>query len=578
MPSTRRAALALTAALVAGMVMPVAVLAGDQPDLPRVTCDVGGWDDEYHPPPTIKVKRTNGPYAGNPGVEVVPFWDYVAMVLRIEYGAGGNGFPLTTMRAGALAVKQYGWYYAMHWRGGNVNGDCYDVVDTTADQIYKPVDATGNPINPPSAVNYAAMSATWHVTIRRYLTKKKKVMMILTGYRSGKKVPCGQDADGFRLYQKSLRDCAVKGLTLEETWRKYYEPRLYIVDVRDHDILADEEWRGDVGVLTGAGSETPGWRVYGATDSGFDAPATGSFSLPNDFSVIDQGAGDVNGDNLADLIMLIGRNNARRLFVALANGSGYGAASVWRAEWTDSSPNQRLLVADFDGDLRADAGLIRGTDDPSLTGDESVSLSFLRSNGTGFEAPVDWWSDSLDPQLYLPLAADVNGDGKADLVLREDASPIRYWVAASVASCLNFSARGPCTSVGSGLGEAEVWLEQSGWTAANLKHAVVDESRDGRDDVVVVKKDGANGVILYSLRAHQDATFAVSQRWQQSMAFGDVRPVGLHGDADGFGDVAIQWKDGANTKLFWLRTTTTGMQATVSSADSGLPWAGARPY
>ena len=49
---------------------------------------------------------------------------------------------------GALAVKQYGWYYTMHWRGGScqvTNPDdgtttveCYDVKDGTLDQIYKP--------------------------------------------------------------------------------------------------------------------------------------------------------------------------------------------------------------------------------------------------------------------------------------------------------------------------------------------------------------------------------------------------------------------------------------------------------
>ena len=40
-------------------------------------------------------------------------------------------------RAGAVAVKQYAWFHVLKWRGGKYNGDCFDVKDTTADQLYK---------------------------------------------------------------------------------------------------------------------------------------------------------------------------------------------------------------------------------------------------------------------------------------------------------------------------------------------------------------------------------------------------------------------------------------------------------
>jgi hypothetical protein len=38
-----------------------------------------------------------------------------------------------------VAVKQYGWYRAMSWRGKTApDGNCYDVVDSTLDQLYEP--------------------------------------------------------------------------------------------------------------------------------------------------------------------------------------------------------------------------------------------------------------------------------------------------------------------------------------------------------------------------------------------------------------------------------------------------------
>ena len=59
---------------------------------------------------------------------------------RAKTGAKG---PIW-QRMGAQSVKQYGWYYTMHWRGGkvtNYNADgsvasveCFDVRDTTADR------------------------------------------------------------------------------------------------------------------------------------------------------------------------------------------------------------------------------------------------------------------------------------------------------------------------------------------------------------------------------------------------------------------------------------------------------------
>jgi hypothetical protein len=125
-------------------------------------------------------------------------------------------WPIESMRAGAVAVKQYAWYYAIHWRGGSGTGGCYDVVDNNNDQIYKPETYT------PAASHIQAVESTWSESIT------KNGSFILTGYRPGLDVACGSDSDGSHLFQHSARNCAIAGHVGEEILQMYYGPGLLI--------------------------------------------------------------------------------------------------------------------------------------------------------------------------------------------------------------------------------------------------------------------------------------------------------------------------------------------------------------
>ncbi len=93
-----------------------------------------GWQSTRIPPDTIRVFRK-----ATGVVEVVPFPTYVATVMGKEWP---GYLPIPLIEAGSVAVKQYGWYYAMEGRHRssyvNESGECYDVRDTTSDQLYKP--------------------------------------------------------------------------------------------------------------------------------------------------------------------------------------------------------------------------------------------------------------------------------------------------------------------------------------------------------------------------------------------------------------------------------------------------------
>ncbi|MEO6350093.1 MAG: VCBS repeat-containing protein [Candidatus Limnocylindrales bacterium] len=528
---------------------------------PKPQCT--GWADELHPPNTVRVARSIGPNAGH--VEVVDLWKYVGTVVRAEYSSGSDK-PYPWMHIGALTVKQYAWYYASHWRGwkithtnedGSTTTECYDLKDTTADQIYRPErkdSVTGEWItaNVPTPQNLAAMRATWHMSIRKWQADKNRSRLFLTGYRSGKQMPCGADSTGFKIYQKSLRDCGVKGLTLEETLREYFETNMLFVETRDHDALSDgSSWWGDLGVLaqTSGGTE---WRVYPGANDGFGSPSVGTFNDVSYGQIVGQGSGNVDSPDfngaddsrlLADVVMLA--NNGSRLYMARATGIGFAAPTS--QEIPAGTNAERLLVADFDGDLRADAGLL------SNAGNGLGTLSVMRSNGDGsFGSVVQWWTGPLDMGAGdLTMAGDTNGDGKADLIVRDGAG--LYSVAASSASCLLINSWGPCPEVGpiglSALSPANT----TAWSAANAKHVVGDYDRDGRDDLIVVLNNGG-GIKVVGMRSTRDGTFTdPAELWSGAIAFEDLVPVALDVNPDGMADLALIHRTGVSSTLTWLR-------------------------
>jgi hypothetical protein len=599
MTYSRPSALLLVASLLVGLFSTAGAsvaLATNPP--PQCT----GWTDEFHPPTEVRVRRTSGPNAGH--VETVPFWNYVGTVLRTEYSSGSTKGPLW-MRVGALSVKEYAWYYAMHWRGGKVvttnedgstTTECFDLKDGTGDQIYHPqklVNGEWVPTNIPTAANLAGMADTWHMSLRKWQPVKMKSRLFLTGYRSGKQKPCGTDSTGSKIFQKSLRDCGTKGLTFEETLRRYYEPNALIVDPRKHDILDDNggngqpTYFGDLGLLTAGTGGTTAYRVYAGNDTGFAGPVTGTLSV-DPSKIIGQGVGDINGDTRKDLVMLL---NNGKLATAIATGTGYNDATT--QDLPGSAPTAQLLVGDFDGDLLVDVGLLRSTPVAPLP-DDPATLVVMRgqTNGT-FANPVDWWRGALDLNTQQAQAADVTGDGKADLVLR-DATGSTFSVAPSFASCVDLSGYaftywGACTNVpGTGLDVATDWLQNLNWVAATSKWALSDYNRDGRADLVALVKNGSDIDVFGATAAIGGGAFTNQNKMAtvSGLALGDVTPLGMDINPDGLGDLVLVRKVNASTTgLQYLRavqTTSWGnltFSATNVYNDANVAWPGStKPY
>ena len=172
-----------------------------------------GWTSQVEPPRTIRVLRTS---TGR--IQRVKFRRYVAEVMAS--GEWPTRLHMVTLETGAVATKQYAWYYAMkghHRPYYRVNRRCYDVRDDTADQLFRPEQAR------PSGRQKRAIRATWGLTLRKY------GRFFLTGYRAGGTASCAADANGWKLYALSVEACARQGWSRERVQRTYLGPKLSFV-------------------------------------------------------------------------------------------------------------------------------------------------------------------------------------------------------------------------------------------------------------------------------------------------------------------------------------------------------------
>jgi hypothetical protein len=116
---------------------------------------------------------------------------------------------------------------------------------------------------------------------------------------------------------------------------------------------------------------------------------------------------DVNGDKKQDAVLF----NANGVYVALSTGTGFGPAKLWSTDFKTSSfgPHTVRTLADVNGDGKADVVGI------------SLNATYVAlSNGSSFAAKTTWASNYGYNQGYddqsVRVLGDVTGDGKLDLV------------------------------------------------------------------------------------------------------------------------------------------------------------------
>ncbi|HET7685079.1 MAG TPA: SpoIID/LytB domain-containing protein, partial [Candidatus Limnocylindria bacterium] len=166
--------------VLAGLFTTLLAVPGAPSGAAAATCTA--WTSETQPPPTIRVFRT-----ATGAVDTVDFKAYVKNVLSREWI---SSWTTESLRAGALAVKNYAWYQVLHYRGYvTPTGACFDIFDSTRDQHY-------DPSRPTYASMAAAVDATWGTLAL------KGGRIFPTYYNAGTAgEACGANANGWRMYQ-----------------------------------------------------------------------------------------------------------------------------------------------------------------------------------------------------------------------------------------------------------------------------------------------------------------------------------------------------------------------------------------
>ncbi|MBP2472490.1 hypothetical protein JOF53_001362 [Crossiella equi] len=168
--------------------------------------------------------------------------------------------------------------------------------------------------------------------------------------------------------------------------------------------------------------------------------------------------GDVNGDGRDDIVVFT-RDSLGDVYVALSNGSGFGPSAKWHEYF--GIAGETPGVADVNGDGRADI--------VTFTHGARADVLVALSTGSGFGAPA-LWHEFFAVGRETARLGDFNGDGAADIATFTGNAAADVYVATS-----NKTTAFTGTSV--------KWSDFFG-LAGEFPY-VGDFNGDGRDDIVV---------------------------------------------------------------------------------------------
>jgi hypothetical protein len=252
---------------------------------------------------------------------------------------------------------------------------------------------------------------------------------------------------------------------------------------------------------------------------------------------------DVNGDGMADII---GRN-AEGVHVALSTGLGFANEEIWSREfsdmngWNAAEYNSTIRWADVNGDHKADL-IIRS----------SEGIRVALSTGNGFEQSTLWtnyFSDDpmqqwkkVDGYSGTICVADVNGDGLADIVAR---GPRGIYV--SLSSSNSFLP--PVIWSSEFSDQSNIAWKESKYSST---FQLADVNGDGRADLIVrgpkgmlVSLSTGNGFRHASLWT---SSFSDASGWGNDVKYyGAIRLGDVNGD--GMADIIANADDGMHVLL-----------------------------
>lgn len=201
----------------------------------RDDCSKPYWNSRKVPPPSIRVgitgRHDDVSATKVKRIKTVPFKRYVKTVMRTEFPGwiarkrkGGAAY----IAAGAVAAKQYAWYWTTRKPRYRANGKCFDVYDNVRDQVY---DRSKRQSSAAEARTTTAVERTWTRIIRRKKAGGGSEFVLPFYLHDGSKAAgaCGGTPPGYkrgyRMFRSNALTCAKQGKGANEILVRSYTPR-----------------------------------------------------------------------------------------------------------------------------------------------------------------------------------------------------------------------------------------------------------------------------------------------------------------------------------------------------------------
>jgi hypothetical protein len=206
-------------------------------------------------------------------------------------------------------------------------------------------------------------------------------------------------------------------------------------------------------------------------------------------------AADFNGDSKQDVVFATSHLGANTSTISVVPGNGDGTFTAQK-DYPSSGTVVALHVADINGDSKPDLVFISNSSTPGMT--TQTAIEAMLNDGSGTFNPAT--QIDVVANLAALAVADVNGDGKADLV---------------VSAGNQFTNATGSVQVYLGKGDG-TFGKPSSLSAAAYPGAltIADMNHDGRPDIVVSTTDTDSNPLLDVMLGNGDGTFQAASPFQ----------------------------------------------------------------
>jgi hypothetical protein len=231
--------------------------------------------------------------------------------------------------------------------------------------------------------------------------------------------------------------------------------------------------------------------------------------------------GDIDGDRIADVIVWRASTGT---WMWLTSSTNYSVTYMGAKQWGNSSLGDVPILADIDGDEKADLIVWRASTGTWYWLTSSSGYNYTSMGG------VQWGSKSLND---IPLVGDFDGDRRADFAVWRPSTGTWYWLNSSNGYSYN------------GYG-ARQW----GNSSLGDKPLIGDFDGDKRSDIAVWRASTGTWYWLLSSAGYSYASMSGVQWGSQANA---DKPALMDMDGDGRVDLCV-WRPATGT-WFWLNSS-----------------------